>query len=165
MIKRIICAAFCLIMILCTAACGEKPAEVRDISMYDLSRVMLAADEFGDMSYASSADDGAEDLLANVSDIDYAKVLSFFIAYASDGMGNADEIVVIATRDTADVSEAQTTLQKHLEYRRSVYATYDPTQLDKLDRGTVFSQDNLAVLIVSGDNAKVRTAFEEFIAK
>ena len=159
--KRMICAALCALTLLAAVSCG---AETRNISMYDLSREMLAAADFEDMSYASSSDDAPEDLLANVSDLDYGKVLSFFIAYASNGMGNADEIVVIAVKDPADAAEAQKTLDDHLAHRKSVYATYDPTQSDKLNDGTVFTKDNLAVLIVSPDNAAVKAAFESFIS-
>ncbi len=160
--KKTILLILAVLTAICAVSCGK--AQTREVSMYDLSRAMLAATELKEMSYVSSADDGPEDLLANVSDIDYEKVLSFFIAYASDGMGNADEIVVIAVKDASDAEAARESLAKHLESRKSLYATYDPTQTDKLANGEVFTTDNLAVLIVTGDNSAVKKAFDSFLA-
>ena len=142
-------------------ACENSPSP--DISMYDLSRAMLDAAEFQEMSYVSSADNTPEDLFANVSDLSYSKVDSFFIAYASNAKGNADEIVVIALKKQTDVSEAVASLTRHLSARQSIYATYDPTQSKKLENATVLSKDNFAVLIVSDDSRSVYTAFESFL--
>ena len=150
-----------LLALIFTVSCGG--AQGRDVSMYDLSRAMLGATEFGEMSYVSSSDKDPADLLENVSDIDYSKVRSFFIAYAKEGKGNADEIVVIAVKDPADVTEASASLERHLAARKSMYATYDPTQSEKIGAGVVFTRDNLAVLTVSGDNGAVRAAFDGFI--
>lgn len=143
-------------------SCGKS--EARDVSMYDLSRAMLSATEFGETAYVSSSDDDPADLFANVSDVDYAKVRSFFIAYAKEGMGNADEIVVVVLNDPADAEEARASLERHLAARRSMYATYDPTQSEKVGAGVVFTRDNIAVLTVTGDNAAVRAAFDDFIS-
>ncbi len=149
-----VCALFC-------GCAGNKNTPA--VSMYDLSKAMLEATEFQEMSYASSSDDKPDALLANVSDIDYGKVEAFFISYASVGKGNADEIVVIALKDVNDVQEAENSLRAHLTKRQSTYATYDPTQSEKVGKGIVFSEGRYSVLIVSGDNTAVKTAFSDFI--
>ncbi|MBQ6263142.1 MAG: DUF4358 domain-containing protein [Clostridia bacterium] len=161
--KKVLSLLAAVLAVLFAVGCGGG-TKVRDVSMFDLSRAMLGAAEFGEMSYVSSADDNAEDLLSNVSDIEWGKVRSFFIAYATEGMGNADEIVVIAVSDPADVAEAEASLRAHLESRRAIYATYDPTQSGKLEEGTVFTVDNLAVLTVTGDNGAVKDALDKFIS-
>ena len=143
------------------SACGDRAAV--NFSMYDLSRAMLDAAEFDEMSYVSSSDNAPEDLFANVSTLPYSKVDSFFIAYASDGKGNADEIVVIAVKEQGDLSAAVDSLKSHLANRKSIYATYDPTQSEKLEHGLVLSQDGLAVLIVSPDNDAVCKALTAFL--
>ncbi len=142
------------------ASCGAKKS---DFSMYDLSRAMQNAAVFGDMTYVSSEDADAEDLFAYVSDLDYGKVRSFFISYATDGKGNADEIAVIALKDRNDAPEAVASLEAHLKKRVSLYQTYDPSQSDKVEKGMVFSDGDLAVLIVCDDNDAVKTAFGKFI--
>ena len=61
----------------------ETPAE--QLSMYDLSRAMLGATAFGEMSYVSSADDGAEADFAYLSELDYEKVSQFFLEKVEAG--------------------------------------------------------------------------------
>ena len=107
-------------LILCACA-GNTPSN--NVSLFDLKEAMLAAADFGDMAYVSSADTDAETYLSTVSDLDYAKVDAFSIAYAKDGKGNADEVVVIRVKDAADTSLALQTLQKHLQTNYSGRAT------------------------------------------
>lgn len=141
------------------AGCGKnRPAQ--DVSLFDLKEAMLAATAFGDMAYVSSQDKDAETYLATVSDLDYGKVDAFSITYAKDGKGNADELVVIRVKDSADTPAALASLQTHLKTRQAIYAAYDPTQSKKIGAGIAFSQGNYAVLIVSDDNAAVKAAFE-----
>ena len=151
-----------LLCLCCFAACGKT--QKNEISMYDMSRAMLGAAVFSEMSYVSSADDNAQDLFGYLSDFDYSKVDSFFLAYATNGKGNADEVAVVRLKDTSDVQNAVSSLQKHLEKRVSLYKTYDPTQSEKVSKGQIFSKGDFAVLIVSDDNTAVKDAFNAFLA-
>ena len=153
-------ALICLVLSACAGGDNLK------LSMFDLSREMLdSSSKFKEMSYASSEDQEPEKLLKNVSDIEYSKVSAFFISYASNGSKNADEIVVIEMKNAKDAKEAQSSLEKHLEYRRNLYASYDPSQSSKLLAGKVFSFKNVACLIVADDVKKVEDAFFGFIKK
>ena len=155
-------------LLLCLATfmlllCGCSKGTANNVSLFDLKEAMLAATTFGDMAYVSSEDKEAETYFATVSDLDYAKVDAFSITYAKDGKGNADEIVVIRVKDAADTAPALATLQAHLKTRQSIYATYDPTQSEKIGKGVTFSKGVYAVLIVSDDNAAVKAAFDEHV--
>ncbi len=160
----IILCALSVALVLCACAARENntPAKT-DVSLFDLKEAMLAAADFGDMAYVSSNDADAKTYLSAVSDIAYDKVDAFSVSYAKDGKGNSDEVVVIRVKDAADTAEALATLQKHLQTRQSLYATYDPTQSQKVGNGITFSDGLYAVLIVSDDNAAVKAAFEAFI--
>ena len=86
------------------SGCGQQTSDT--VSMYDLRQTMEAADSsLPEMLCASNSDDDPDEKFANVSDMDYKKVESFFISYAKEG-GKADEIVVIAVKDKNDVDEA-----------------------------------------------------------
>ena len=155
-----------VVLLLCVAilsfyACGNTTTA--NVSMYDLSRAMLSATQFGDMTYVSSSDDNAKDLFTYLSDLDYEKVGAFFLAYAKDGKGNADELAVIQVKNKDDLDAAVKSLKAHLEKRVNLYKTYDPTQSEKISRGEVMVQNGLAVLIVSDDNAAVERACAEFL--
>ena len=161
--KNKIALPLCLVMIsLLLFGCGKAPSN--DVSLFDLKEAMLAATTFGDIAYVSSEDQEAQTYLSTVSDLAFDKVDAFSIAYAKDGKGNADELVVIRVKDAADTPLALASLQAHLKTRQSIYATYDPTQSEKIGKGITFSQGCYAVLIVSDDNAAVKKAFESAVA-
>ncbi len=138
-------------------ACGD---EAEEISMYDLSQALVTfAGSPDDMKYASSSDTNPEDLLAHVSNIEYGKVKAFFISYAADGKGNADEIIAIQVKKKSDLSQAAASLKAHLEYRKTLYAAYDTTQLPKLEKAKVLTRGTLAILMVADSSDKMEAAF------
>lgn len=153
-------AAFAVtVVLLCLplASCGEKPA---DIDMYDLCKTMRgASDKWQEMKYVSSEDNAPAELLENISDMDYAKVNAFFIYYAAEGAGNADEIAVIQVKNKADLTQAADSLTAHLNKRKSLYATYDRSQLAKLEKGRVVTKNGMAALIVADDADQIEESF------
>lgn len=150
----------CSICILFLCGCQQKNDTV---SMYDLRQKMEAADSsFPEMLNASSEDKEAEDLFLNISDLDYKKVDSFFVSYAAEG-GKADEIAVIAVKDTADTDEAKKSLEAHKESRRKLLDQYEPEEVSRIEDGVIFTSGQYAVFIVSEHAADVRRAFEEAI--
>lgn len=157
--NRWLAAALAALGILLLTACGAK---VQEVSMYDLHKAMSTPVSFSDMKYVSSAEDHADELLENVSEISYSKVQGFFIYYAANGTGNADELVAIQVKRPGDITEAVASLRAHLEKRRALYATYDKTQLGKLDNGRVVSKNGVAALIVCDNPDQVETAFYGF---
>ena len=153
------------VVMLCAmvTSCGD---EAEEISMYDLHKALVAYTGAPDnMKYVSSNDQNPADLLANVSDIEYSKVKDFFICYAADGQGNADEIVAIQVKKKSDLNEAAASLKAHLEVRKTLYSTYDKTQLPKLNKAKVFTRGTLAILMVSDSSDKMEAAFYEFFKK
>ena len=140
--------------------CGD---DAEEISMYDLNQALVGfTGNPEDMKYASSSDSNPQDLLAHVSNIEYGKVKAFFITYASNGTGNADEIAAIQVKKKADLNESAESLRKHLETRKTLYAAYDKTQLPKLEKAKVFTRGTLAILMVADDSDKMEAAFYAF---
>ncbi|MBR3737628.1 MAG: DUF4358 domain-containing protein [Eubacterium sp.] len=144
------------------SACSSKPA--KEISMYDLKNAMAGAtSRFSEMTYASSEDSDKENIFTHISDMNYSKVNSFFIYYATNGTGNADELAVIEVKDSSDLSEARKSLEAHLETRKSLYSTYDKSQLKKLEAARIATNGNCAALIVGDEADKISDAFQNFI--
>ena len=154
----ILAAAAVLLMTLLIACGGAS----RQVSMYDLNKAMSGVVSFSDMKYVSSQDSDPDDLFANVSDMDYDKVQGFFILYAAKGAGNADELVAVQVKRSSDLPEAVASLKKHLEKRKALYATYDKTQVKKLEEGRVISEGDVAALIVADQPEKIEKAFKDF---
>ncbi len=158
-------SASLLILAFMLTSCGAGSITgKKEISMYDLCYAMKSASaNLADMSYASSEDENAEKLLSKIADFDYNKVKSFFILYATDGSKSADEIVVVSAKDSDYIREMTALLRDHLEYRISLYKTYGPEQVPKLEKAEVFSDGKFAVLIAADDAAQIRDAFDAFI--
>ena len=162
--KKTFFTPFAIILVLlavCLCACsGEKKGAV---SMYDLKNTMAGATEsFSDMTYASSEDSDAQSIFENISDMDYSKLDSFFVYYATNGTGNSDEIVVIQVKRDADISIAKQALEAHLQKRIALYSTYDKSQLTKLNAGKIETEGNCVALIVCDDTQEVSKAFHSF---
>ncbi|MBQ1441391.1 MAG: DUF4358 domain-containing protein [Clostridia bacterium] len=142
------------------SACGD---DAEEISMYDLNQALVGFTGDPDsMKYASSSDSNPEELLSHVSNIEYSKVKAFFITYATNGTGNADEIVAIQVKKKSDLNQAADSLRSHLETRKTLYAAYDKNQLPKLEKAKVFTRGTLAILMVSDNSDKMEAAFYGF---
>ena len=147
---------------LCSCGGGSGAEKV---SMYELKSAMSAAADFsGEMIYASSADQNPEEIFANISDMDYAKVDGFFIYYASEGKGNADELAVIQVNSAADIAEAKEELEQHVSKRIALYSTYDKSQLGKLEAAKIEVDGGCVALIVCDGAEKAANAFHAFFA-
>ena len=121
--------------------CGAKKNTSGSVSMYDLRTAMEAADpDLPEMFNASSTEKDAEDKFSHISDMDYKKVDSYFVSYSSDGH-KADEIVVIAVKDKADVDEAKESLTKHQQDRYNLLQSYEPKQVSRIQDGLVFTKE------------------------
>lgn len=144
---------------------GTEPGtETAAVSMYDLRVAMEGADtSLPSMLNASSVEEKAEDNFKNISkDLDYSKVESYFVSYSEDGE-YADEIVVIAMKDRADMKEAEACLKKHRENRYKLYEQYQPREMKRVEDGLVFTSGRYAVLIISDNRDAVKKAFEQAV--
>ena len=163
--KKLLCLLFALLLPL-SALSGCAKTGPADVSMYALSRAMLAAAETEDeMLYVSASDEDAEEKFAYVSDMDYGDVKDFFLLYAENGKGNADEIVVIAVKNLRDAAKAEASLCTHLSKREALYKSYDPAQLYKFENAVLDTVNGLSVLIVAENPAAVQAAFDAFLAE
>lgn len=164
-IKKGICLVSVLTLLIACAGCGSGKNAQNTVSMYDLRTAMEAADpDLPEMLNASSTEKDAEDNFSHISDMEYKKVDSYFVSYSSDGH-KADEIVVIAVKDKADVEEAKESLTKHQQDRYNLLQSYEPKQVSRIQDGLIFTEGQYAVLIITNHNDDVRKAFEDAIKK
>lgn len=152
-----------MISILALAFAGCSGESKEQVSMYELNKAMCAAtDNFKDMKYTCAEDGNEEEVFSNISEMSYSKVNNFFVTYAMEGKGNADEIAVIEVKNKGDVTEAADSLNAHLEKRKALYATYDTSQVKKLEKGKVVTYKNIAALIVADDVDAIEKAFYSY---
>ena len=162
--KVFISSAIIILITVCLCACGGRN-NIQKVSMYELKNAMASAMEnAGDMTYTSSEDPNPAEIFANISGMEYSKIESFFIYYATEGKGNADEIAVIQVKDARDITQAKKELEQHISKRIALYATYDTTQLEKLEAAKTEIEGSCVALIVCDRADKVANAFHSFFA-
>lgn len=154
---------FVLAVLLTALLCGCGTGKTEDtVSMYDLDAAMEAADSsLPEMLYASSEDGNAEEQFTHISDMDYSKVDSYFVSYSKEG--KADEITVIAVKDSSDVTEAKESLERHRKSRVKLLSQYEPGEVKRMEDGVIFTRGQYAVLLICDHTDAVRRAFEDFV--
>ncbi|MCM1107079.1 MAG: DUF4358 domain-containing protein [Blautia sp.] len=158
--KRYISIVLVLAMLF-ACGCGAKPANPT-VSMYDLRVAMEEADDsLPSMLNASSAEENAKENFSHISEMDYEKVESFFVSYSEEG--KADEIAVIAVKDSTDVKEAEESLKEHRTKRYKLLEQYEPEETKRIEDGLVFSSGQYAVLIICDNSSAVKRAFQQVI--
>lgn len=156
-----------LISIVMLCACGKGNGASNEakatVDMSSLCKTMLEADStIPDMTTVLDSDTDADSLFTYITDTyEYSKVEHYFLSYSSEG--KADEIVVIAVKDIADIDAAVEALNAHKKHRISMFEQYDPDNVTKVQNGLVFKNSQYAVLIISDNAADVKAAFEKAI--
>ena len=157
-------ALFAVALLVMITGCGKGEDPVKDVATGDLAAAMTAAETTLPATETLTEESPEpETVFTAVSDMDYSKVDGFFICYSTEG--KADEIAVIKVKDTKDTEEALASLTEHKEKRESMYATYDPTQVERVANGLAFSKGQYAVLIITDHPEDVKAAFENEVAE
>lgn len=158
MIKRIVCALCAVMLALSLCACGEK---TKSIDMQALENSMVSADKtLPEMKVSGSWEENAEKAFSYISDLEYNKILGFFLAYAADGM--AYEIAVVQLKDKSDASAMADSLREHVRSRVQMYKTYEPQQVQRAESAVVKTDGDCVLLIMSDAPQNAETAFKEF---
>ena len=152
----------CLVIMFAMVGCGKKENVQETVSMFDLRTKMLeAGTNLPEMLSVSDSDADPEKLLSYVSDLPYEKVDRFFISYSAEG--KADEIVVLAVKDIADVDLAKQSLEQHQQERLKLLREYEPKEVQRLEQALFFVKEQYAIMIVCEQKEDIKTAFEKFL--
>ncbi len=163
MVCRMLLCCGILAGMLLQAGCGSQtdtaPAE-ESLDLTALSESMIAADTtLPEMTVVTDADEQAELNFGAFSDFDYARVQSYFYAYATDG--STQEIAVVELSDTADAAALMNSMQKHLEDRRGTLSTYAPDQLSMVEHAVIKQDGRYIAMIICEKSGLVQQAFLE----
>lgn len=159
--KRLLCILFALLLCFSFAGCSKEEKKEEKIKLVDIEilqdAMISAAPSLPETVSINSKSDDAAESFSYISDLDYNKVESFFICYANTPV--ADEIAVITVKDKADTQKALDSLKKHVEERISLFSTYAPEELERLENAITLTKDNYAALIICKDAKAVEDAF------
>ena len=145
--NRIRLLVIALLAVLSLAACGNEGSGTATVNMKQLQQAMLAAAPSLSETASTTGDAAdAKETFSYVSDLPYDKVENFLLSYSTTG--KADEIAVIAVKDSADVTKAADSLRAHVESRRKLFLQYGPAEAARVEKAQVFTKDQYAVLII-----------------
>ena len=175
--KKILCLLSAIMILLCMVACGndkeeraEKPTPVEEqTTEVDVNSLLMPMREalvgFPQYTTASSHDEngkvieGWEDvfMLSLYDGFDVSKVKSYAIAYST--VQTADEITVVVLESKKDTDELKKQMRARVSDRITLFETYGPTEVSKLQNAKVISKDNVCALVISDQPEKAEEAF------
>lgn len=155
--RRAVCAALALMLVLGLAACGGNGGSAA--GPVELGESLVArAENLPDMTCVSSEgkDATGAELFPYLSDMDYSKVAGYYLAYST--AGSAEEIAVIRVKDAAALPEAKASLERHLENRAGLFRTYDSEQAAMLGKAEIVAAGDTAALIICENASELASA-------
>ncbi len=146
----------CLAALLCLlSGCAADRQAERSLSQ--TRERMLAAAELPEMRSVNAQSDDAQRKLSTITDVDYDKVMDFFIDYAADGAGY--EISVIELKDKNDCSAVAESLETHKSRRIEQYRFYAPDQVPRAEKARVSVKGRRVAFVMCDD---VEAVMKEF---
>lgn len=109
---------------------------------------------------SGKANDGWEDIfsVSLFDEADAGRVESFAIAYSTEA--TADEITVVVLKDASYAEQMKKEMKKRVKSRISMFETYGPDEVIKLESAKIVSKGNVVALIVCDNPEDVAMAFK-----
>ena len=136
--KRIF-SILCTVLLMFSTACGADTAEAEPVNAETVYRSL--SDHMENVSPHSS------ELTARLIGLQEEDIIDAYSSFASDQ--GAQLLVVVETVDEATALKASERLNYYLATLQNSASQYAPDQLALLNEGYIYTNDNIAVLIVS----------------
>lgn len=181
--KRLVPVFTAVVMILGLSACTKDDKQKEEITSsqsqnsgeetnVDANALLMAIREsqvgFPEYTNASSHDDKGKEIdgwdeifsLSLYGDFDTEKVSSYAIAYST--AQTSDEITVVVLKAERDCAEMKKQMKDRVSDRITLFETYGPEEVSKLEKATVISKGNVCALIICDEPEKAKEAFKNF---
>ncbi len=137
-VSLVICAVICLC---CFASCTKAQTP-------PLTEVYSSLEKVTNMPPMSVMPD---DLISTLFGFDTTKFEEYVFAEASDPSVNADTIILIKLKNTADLNETCDTLSLYLESVKDNTQSYSPVNYAKTQSSAVTIIDNYIYLVITSE--------------
>lgn len=81
--------------------------------------------------------------------------------YISGSGATAEEIAVLKVSDAKNIDGAKAVLDKRIEEQKRRFESYVPGEMVKLEDPVIVTQGDIAILVLSDDNAAAETAIKD----
>lgn len=165
--KKRIFAAFMAALCLTAASCGtetDTPVTTaqEEVKEYTFDAGSVTTEVLTEITINSAIQKGIADLEFYFTDLDTSKLTDASYYMCASG-AYPDEIAVFVF-DTADsAKEAESAVQARLDKQISVYESYTPEEMYKLEDAIVEVRQNVIFYAVTENNSRVQEIFDSFI--
>ncbi len=178
--KKLLLLLTAVVMTVSASACGKDEksdkkettsTESEQTASVDVNEILMSMREtqvtFPEYTTASSHDENGKEIdswqdvfsLSLYEDFDVEKVKSYAIAYSV--AQTADEITIVELKSKNDADELKKQMKERVSDRITLFETYGPEEVVKLESAKVISKGNICVLIICDEPEKAAEAFKE----
>jgi len=178
--KKFLLLFMAVVMMISVSACGKDEKSDKkettstnseETQSVDVNEILMSMREtqitFPQYTTASSHDENGKEIdswqdvfsLSLYEDFDVKKVKSYAIAYSV--AQTADEITVVELNSKSDADELKKQMKKRISDRITLFETYGPEEVVKLEDAKIISKGNVCVLIVCDEPEKASDAFKD----
>lgn len=159
-----------LLAVLCFAAvsCGNtepasdtESADVQAISE-DIAPSEVTSSILAEITINSAIEKGIDDLSVYFTDLDIAALESASYYMCASG-AYPDEIAVFKFSSAELAEQGKAAVEARLEKQISVYESYTPDEMYKLDDAVIEVKGNYVYYLVTSDNSKAKEIVEDLI--
>ena len=150
--KKRFLAAFIAALCLTASSCGETPAEPvaakEEVKEYDLIADDVTSAVLAEITINSAIEKGVDDLQFYFTELDTSTLKS--ASYFMCASGAYPDEVAVFVFDTADSAEiAETAVKNRLDKQVSVYESYTPEEMYKLEDAVLEVRQNVILYAVT----------------
>lgn len=165
--KKRIFAAFMAALCLTAASCGtETDAPVataqEEVKEYTFDAGSVTTEVLAEITINSAIEKGVEDLEFYFTELDTSKVTSASYYMCASG-AYPDEIAVFVFDTAESAKAAEAAVNTRLEKQVSVYESYTPEEMYKLEDAIVEVRQNVIFYAVTENNSRAQEIFDGFI--
>lgn len=165
--KKRIFAAVLAALCMCAASCGTEtkaPAATakEEVKEYSFDAGTVTEEVLAEITINSAIEKGIDDLEFYFTELDTTKLTDASYYMCASG-AYPDEIAVFVF-DTADsAAAAESAVKTRLDKQVSVYESYTPEEMYKLEDAIVEVRQNVIFYAVTENNSRVQEIFDSFI--
>lgn len=151
--KKITAFILTAALALSLTACGGKEKEVT----VDPAKL---ATELQTAVTSDTLSETASDMLPSIYFFN-ADDIETGVAYASSG-ATACEVAVVQSKDAKNTESVEKLFQTRVDNQSDLYASYNQTEVEKLDKAIIKSAGTYTVLVVCDDTAKAEEVLKSY---
>ena len=165
--KKRIFAAFLAALCLTAASCGtetDTPATTQQeqVKEYNIVAGDVTSAVLTEITINSAIEKGIADLEFYFSDLDTSKLTDASYYMCASG-AYPDEIAVFVFDTAESAADAKSAVQTRLDKQISVYESYTPDEMYKLDGAVIDVRQNVIFYAVTENNSRAQEIFDSFI--